>query len=157
MKQLIMPTRALALSGINYSTTLIQELNVADPKSPPGSSYRGDGATESYFGRLNYTYDNKYIAQFVIRRDGSSNFGAKNRFGTFPAVSVAWKISEEKFMKGLTFINDLKLRAEYGIYLENSGNNGGAIYANLYPASTVWGRRPFTPEFPKSEAKMGTG
>ena len=130
--------QGLSASGINYSTTLIQELNVADPKSPPGSSYRGDGATESYFGRLNYTYDNKYIAQFVIRRDGSSNFGAKNRFGTFPAVSVAWKISEEKFMKGLTFINDLKLRAEYGIS-GNSGNNGGAIYANLYPASTVWG------------------
>ena len=130
--------QGLSASGINYSTSLIQELSVADPLSPPGTSYRGDGATESYFGRLNYTYDNKYIAQFVIRRDGSSNFGANNRFGTFPAVSVAWKISEEKFMKNLTFINDLKLRAEYGIS-GNSGNNGSAIYSNLYPASTVWG------------------
>ena len=130
--------QGLSASGINYSTSLIQELSVADPLSPPGTSYRGDGATESYFGRLNYTYDNKYIAQFVIRRDGSSNFGANNRFGTFPAVSVAWKISEEKFMKSLTFINDLKLRAEYGIS-GNSGNNGSAIYSNLYAASTVWG------------------
>ena len=103
--------QGLSASGINYSTTSVQELSVADPILPPGTSYRGDGASESYFGRLNYTYNDKYIAQFVVRRDGSSNFGANNRFGTFPAVSVAWKISEEKFMKGLTFINDLKLRA----------------------------------------------
>src|SRR5664279_1370004 len=125
-------------SGLRYSTTTVQELSVADPLSYVANSSRGNGAGESYFGRLNYTYDNKYIAQFVIRRDGSSNFGPNNRFGTFPAVSVAWKISEEKFMKNLTFINDLKLRAEYGIS-GNSGNNGGAIYSNLYAASTVWG------------------
>ena len=130
--------QGLSASGIRYSTSLIQELNVADPLSPPGTSYRGDGATESYFGRLNYSYNDKYIAQFVIRRDGSSNFGANNRFGTFPAVSVAWKISDENFMKGLTFISDLKLRAEYGVS-GNSGNNGSAIYANLYPASTTGG------------------
>ena len=142
----------LSASGVRYSTSSVQELSVADPLSPPGTSYRGDGATESYFGRLNYMYNNKYIAQFVIRRDGSSNFGANNRFATFPAFSVAWKISEENFMKGLTFINDLKLRAEYGIS-GNTGNNGSAIYSNLYAAPTVWGGGFLPANFPNPNLK----
>ncbi|MEO7121397.1 MAG: TonB-dependent receptor, partial [Ginsengibacter sp.] len=143
--------QGLNASGKNYSTTSIQELSVADPLSPPGSSYRGNGAGESYFGRLNYTYNNKYIAQFVIRRDGSSNFGPNNKFGVFPAASVAWKISDEKFMKNITFINDMKLRAEYGV----SGNAGpgGAIYSNLYAAATVWGTGFLPSNFPNPDLK----
>jgi TonB-linked SusC/RagA family outer membrane protein len=138
-------------NGQGYSTNSIQELSVASAIINLPSSYRGDGATESYFGRLNYTYDNKYIAQFVVRRDGSSNFGPNNRFGTFPAVSVAWKISEESFMKSLTFLNDLKLRGEYGI----SGNagSGGAIYSNLYPSATVWGSGFLPANFPNPDLK----
>lgn len=129
--------QSLSASGLRYSTNSIQELSVADPLSAPGSSSRGDGATESYFGRLNYMFNNKYIAQVSIRRDGNSNFGPNYRFGNFPAASVAWKISEEKFMQNVRFINDMKLRAEYGI----SGNagSGGAIYSNLYADATVWG------------------
>jgi TonB-linked SusC/RagA family outer membrane protein len=129
--------QGFSANGKDYSTSTVQELSVAGSIINKPTSYRGDGATESYFGRLNYTYDNKYIAQFVVRRDGSSNFGPNNKFGTFPAVSLAWKISEENFMKSLTFLNDLKLRGEYGV----SGNSGpgGAIYSNLYASSTVWG------------------
>jgi len=130
--------QSLSASGNNYSTTTVQELSVADPLSPPGTSSRGDGANESYFSRLNYVYNDKYIAQLVVRRDGSSNFGSANRFGTFPAVSAAWIISNEEFMKNIPFINDLKLRGEYGIS-GNTGNNGSAIYSNLYAAATVWG------------------
>ena len=127
----------LSATGLRYSTSSIQELSVADPLSPPGTSGRGNGSGESYFARLNYVYDKKYILEGVIRRDGSSNFGPANRWGTFPAVSVAWKVSDEDFMKSFSFINDLKLRAEYGI----SGNpgSGGAVYSNLYAAATVWG------------------
>ncbi len=141
----------LSASGLNYSTNSVQELSVADPLSPPGTSYKGDGAQESYFGRLNYIYDGKYIAQFVIRRDGSSNFGPENRFGTFPAASVAWKISEEKFMKNIRAINDLKLRFEYGV----SGNagQGGAIYSNLYASPTVWGGGFLPANFPNPALK----
>lgn len=141
----------LSASGIRYSTSSVQELSVADPLSPPGTSSRGNGATESYFSRLNYTYDNKYIAQLVVRRDGNSNFGPGNRFGNFPAVSVAWKISDENFMKNIGFISDLKLRAEYGI----SGNSGsgGAIYANLYAAPTVWGGGFLPANFPNPNLK----
>lgn len=143
--------QGLSASGKNYSTTSVQELSVADPLSSPGTSYRGDGAGESYFARLNYTYNDKYIAQFVVRRDGSSNFGPNNRWGTFPAVSLAWKISDENFMKNITFINDLKLRGEYGI----SGNagSGGAIYSNLYASPTVWGTGFLPSNFPNPNLK----
>ena len=125
-------------SGEAYSTNSIQELSVASPATQKASSGRGDGANESYFARLNYMYNNKYILQGVVRRDGNSGFGINNRFGIFPAVSAAWKISEERFMKNVTFINDLKLRGEWGIS-GNTGNNGGAIYSNLYAAATPWG------------------
>lgn len=144
--------QGLSASGVRYSTSSIQELSVADPLSSPGSSYRGDGANESYFGRLNYIYDNKYIVQAVVRRDGSSNFGANNRFGTFPAVSAAWKISEEPFMKSIPFINDLKIRAEYGVS-GNTGNNGSAIYSNLYAAATVWGGGFLPANYPNPDLK----
>ncbi|MBC7422170.1 MAG: TonB-dependent receptor [Ferruginibacter sp.] len=144
--------QGLSGNGQGYSTNSIQELSVAAPLTQTTSSYRGNGANESYFARLNYVYNDKYIVQFVGRRDGSSNFGPNNKFGTFPAVSVAWKISEEKFMKSLSFVNDLKLRAEYGI----SGNaaSGGAIYSRLYPTATVFGSNGFLPaNFPNPDLK----
>jgi TonB-linked SusC/RagA family outer membrane protein len=119
--------------------------------SPPATSSRGNGAGESYFSRLGYSYNNKYIAQVVVRRDGSSNFGPANRWGTFPAASVAWKISDEPFMRSIPFIDDLKLRAEYGI----SGNSGsgGAVYSNLYSSSTVWGTGFLPSNFPNPDLK----
>ena len=129
--------QSLSANGQGYTTNSIQELSVASTVVSNPTSSRGDGSQESYFARANYTYDNKYIAQLVVRRDGSSNFGPNNRWGTFPAASVAWKISDEKFMQGIPWLNDLKLRGEYGI----SGNAGpgGAIYSNLYASITVWG------------------
>ena len=129
--------QSLYANGQGYSTNTIQELSVASAVVNLPTSSRGDGSQESYFARFNYSYDNKYILQAVVRRDGSSNFGPNNRFGTFPAVSAAWKISDEKFMQGIQWLNDLKIRGEYGI----SGNAGpgGAIYSNLYSATTVWG------------------
>ena len=130
--------QSLFANGQGYTTNTIQELSVASTVISNPTSSRGDGSQESYFARANYTYDNKYIAQLVVRRDGSSNFGPANRWGTFPAASIAWKISDEKFMQGaIPWLNDLKFRGEYGI----SGNAGpgGAIYSNLYSSITVWG------------------
>lgn len=68
----------------------------------------------SDFFRLNYTYDNKYLLQASVRRDGSSVFGANNQWGYFPAVSLGWRIDQEPFMKALPAISDLKLRLSYG-------------------------------------------
>lgn len=75
----------------------------------------------SYFGSAKYIFDDKYIVNGVIRRDGSSRFGEENRFGIFPAASVAWRMSEENFMSGVSFVDDLKLRGGYG-EMGNSNN-----------------------------------
>ncbi len=75
----------------------------------------------SFYGRLNYSYNSKYMLQATIRRDGSSAFGANNRWGTFPSASLAWRMSEEKFIKNLNIFDDLKFRVGYGV----SGNSLG--------------------------------
>ena len=75
----------------------------------------------SFYGRVNYDYKGKYMFQASLRRDGSSAFGKNNRWGMFPAVSAGWNISREDFMKEVTFVNQLKLRAGYGV----SGNSAG--------------------------------
>ncbi len=68
----------------------------------------------SYFGKVNYTYADRYMASLTLRRDGSSRFGKNNRYGTFPSVSVGWRINQEDFMKQVSWISDLKLRASWG-------------------------------------------
>ena len=85
----------------------------------------------SFYGRVNYSYDGKYLLQATVRRDGSSVFGANNRWGTFPSVSAAWNIAEESFMKDGIF-DQLKLRAGYGV-------SGNALGFGAYSAYTLFG------------------
>ncbi|SFE01095.1 TonB-linked outer membrane protein, SusC/RagA family [Chitinophaga sp. CF118] len=120
-----------------FASNDIQSLNLGDALGQTTGSYKSSGALESYLGRVNYTYNNKYILQVAGRTDGSSNFGVDNRWGFFPSVSGAWRISEESFMKQIPFINELKIRAEYG----TTGNNGsgGAQYSALNAVTTAWG------------------
>jgi iron complex outermembrane receptor protein len=89
-------------------------------------SFREESRLISFFGRANYSLNDKYYLTGVIRRDGSSRFGANNRWAVFPAISGSWRISQEDFMKGLP-LSDLRLRAGYGV----SGNNAGSPYASL--------------------------
>lgn len=69
----------------------------------------------SYMARVNYSYEDRYLLTATIRRDGSSRFGKKHRWGTFPSVSVAWRASQEKWFPKNDYINDLKVRAGYGV------------------------------------------
>lgn len=75
----------------------------------------------SFFGRLNYDFAGKYIVTVNVRRDGSSRFGEDNRWGTFPSIGVAWRLSQENFLRDNDLISELKLRASYGI----TGNQNG--------------------------------
>ena len=102
----------------------------------------------SFFGKANYNYADRYMASFTIRRDGSSRFGKNNRYATFPSVSAGWRINQEKFLKNLSWIDDLKIRASWGqtgnqeidnlarytIFVSNYGvnENGGQSYGTAY-------------------------
>jgi TonB-linked SusC/RagA family outer membrane protein len=78
------------------------------------SGGRNDWALLSYFGRVNYNFDNRYLFQFNIRADGSSRFGHNNKWGKFPSAAIGWRLSEEQFLKDVDWLNNLKLRGSYG-------------------------------------------
>ena len=106
-------------SDINYMNLDAGESD----KDNSGNS--NDSKTASYFGRINYNYMSKYLLEATFRRDGSSMFGANNRWGSFPAVSVGWSLSEESFMAGIKeAVYNLKIRGGYGV----SGNDNIGLY-----------------------------
>ncbi|MBL4678944.1 MAG: SusC/RagA family TonB-linked outer membrane protein [Mucilaginibacter sp.] len=96
-------------------------------QSAVGSTQNGSTLI-AFFGRLNYDFNNKYILTASLRHEGSSKFGANNKWGNFPAVSGAWRVSEESFFKeSVPFVNELKLRADYGV----TGNQDFGNYLSL--------------------------
>lgn len=90
-------------------------------------SYKNDAKLIAFFGRVSYDFDGKYMFTASLRHEGSSKFGVDNKWGNFPAVSAGWRISQESFMKGIKWINDLKLRADYGV----TGNQDFGSYNSL--------------------------
>lgn len=101
---------------INISNTTQVQISSADGNSPT----RGVRFS-SYFGNVKYTFKDRYILGAVVRRDGSSRFAEKNRYGVFPAISAAWRISSEGFMQSMPWVGDLKLRGGFGT-MGNSNN-----------------------------------
>ncbi len=89
----------------------------------------------SYFGKLNYSWSDRWLASVTLREDGSSRFGANNRYGLFPAASVGWRINNESFMKNINWISDLKLRSGYGV----TGNQEIGDVASLALYQTNYG------------------
>jgi len=85
----------------------------------------------SFFGRVDYSFADKYLFDFSVRTDGSSKFNKNYQWGYFPAVALAWRIKNEEFLKGVTFINDLKIRTSYGI----TGNQNGI---NSFASRQLW-------------------
>lgn len=90
-------------------------------------SYKNDAKLISFFGRVSYDYQGKYLFTASLRHEGSSKFGQNHKWGDFPAVSAGWRISQEEFMKGIEWINDLKVRADYGV----TGNQDFGSYISL--------------------------
>lgn len=122
--------------GVNISTVG----NPADQLSINASNATGRVATGSpsdfsllsYFGRATYDYAGKYLVTLNFRRDGSSKFGPNYKYGNFPSASVGWRLSEEPFLKSVPLIDELKLRASYGIV--GNQNIGNFLYLNTYSA-----------------------
>lgn len=138
-----------ALAGYSYQRTLNNDgvrlrtvgflsddlgVNNPDLATPPDgyrnfSSYpwKHESLLISFFGRIGYNYDGKYMISATLRRDGSSKFGVNNRWATFPSVSAAWRISQEPFLRDQQVLTDLKLRAGYGV----SGNQNIDPYRQI--------------------------
>jgi TonB-linked SusC/RagA family outer membrane protein len=117
-------------SGENFSTDFFGPNNLGAASKPlPGSSRRSDFSFNSYFGRVNYTYKEKYLLTATARMDGASKFGENHKYALFPSGAVAWKIKEEDFLKDNTTISNLKLRASYGVTGNSEINPYSALAA----------------------------
>jgi len=111
----------------NFPSNNVQAISAGDPTSATNSGSYGPGnSTESYFGRVNFSWADKYLLTGNIRDDGSSSFPANNRWGLTYSGAFAWKINNEDFLKGVRDINELKLRLGYG--LTNNQNIPGNTY-----------------------------
>ncbi|HIY77070.1 MAG TPA: TonB-dependent receptor [Candidatus Sphingobacterium stercorigallinarum] len=99
---------------------------------PTMGSFKEDNTLIAFFGRANYNYADKYFVTAILRREGSSRFGANNKWGNFPAVSAGWNISNEDFFTNKEIVNDLKIRAGYGV----TGNQGIPNYLSLITLGT---------------------
>ena len=117
-----------SLSG--FPTDNIEEFNGGGVVEPSVSGGANEEAYQSFFGRINYNYDGKYLAEFNLRRDGSSKFGSGNRYANFPSASLGWRLSREPFLSDVAFLTNLKVRGSWGI----TGNDriGNYIYEQTY-------------------------
>ena len=120
----------LIVTGNQFPNDIVRFPNAAvnrnisfDGNNPPETSW----SLLAYFARVNYAFKDKYLMSASYRREGSSRFGANNKWGNFPAASVGWRISEEAFMPDLAWLTDLKIRGSYGV----TGNNNIGNYRSL--------------------------
>ncbi len=145
-----------AVAGVSYQNFMYDGMNVSNKGFPTPSmkyyqigngdaektylnagSYRNSNTLAAAFGRVNYSYDGKYLVSASIRREGSSRFGANNKWGWFPAVSMGWRINQEEFMMGNDYVNDLKLRLGWGVTGNNLNSDLRSV-AMLSNGGTFW-------------------
>jgi TonB-linked SusC/RagA family outer membrane protein len=133
-----------------FPTNDVLDINVGDQSLDDNAGGHGSWAQESYLGRLNYNFADRYIVTAALRADGSVNFGPGNKWGYFPSVSAAWRVSEEAFFN-VQAINDLRLRFETGL----TGNQGssGNIYGTLAAGPTEWGTAFIPSRYPNPDLK----
>lgn len=146
-------TETMRESAMNYSTGSITTLNAAGTLTG-AYSYKSASGIESMFSRVGYDYDNKYLLELSLRRDGSSKFGKNNKYALFPAASIGWRLSDEPFLRDVSVISDLKIRASIGktgndnigdfqsqgVYTSNNNYNGypGIAPSDLPNADLKW-------------------
>jgi TonB-linked SusC/RagA family outer membrane protein len=111
----------------SYPNNQVYTLNAVSNILYQGDSNESMWSLVSYLARVNYNYKSKYYITASIRTDGSSRFGADKKYGYFPSAAIAWRVTEEEFMNGITVINDMKIRGSYG----ESGNNNIGNYAHI--------------------------
>jgi len=139
---------SISLFADNYPDDKVQTINAASIISSYGADIQ-KWSIISYLARLNYAFKDKYLFTATVRSDGSSRFGSNKRYGTFPSAAVAWRVSQEDFMKDIKWVSDLKLRATYG--LSGNYNIGNYTYiTNIGPANYVFGGQLASGRIPTS-------
>ncbi|MCW9706515.1 SusC/RagA family TonB-linked outer membrane protein [Fodinibius salsisoli] len=128
----------LSGSRERFPTNNLHELAAGDAQTAQNSSYSGSSSLQSFFTRLNFTYDDRYLLTGNLRADGSSNFSEQNRWGYFPSVALAWRISNESFMQDVNFIDELKLRGGYG-FVGNQNIPNNRFIDTFTIVETQWG------------------
>lgn len=103
----------------NFMTDILDQLYAGNSSSQENDGRAYENARVSYVGRLNYAYKNRYLLEAILRADATPVFPEESRWGYFPSISLGWRIAEEPFLKGMSFVDELKLRASYG----QSGND----------------------------------
>ncbi len=121
----------------DFTSNDIHVFSQGDNTTSRTNGWKDAASNASYFGRIEYNYDERYLAKFTLRADGSSKFGPENKWGWFPSGSIGWRISNENFMETVSFIHNLKLRVGYG----HVGNQSIPNY--LYGSSMVTMDSPF--------------
>ena len=135
-------TRSLSASRNDLKIDDEEHAYISMATNSSASASGGPGnpsAIVSFFGRVNYAYDNRYMMTATVRRDGSSRFGPNNRFGTFPSVSVGWNVANESFLRDVRWLDALKFRASWG----QNGNENIGDFAYLATISTYGLGYPF--------------
>jgi TonB-linked SusC/RagA family outer membrane protein len=112
-------------SGNTFPDDLVPYLGAASIRS--SNSYENGWTLLAYFARVNYSFKDRYLLSASFRREGSSRFGTQNKYGDFPAASVGWRLTEERFMPKASWLSDVKLRASWGV----TGNNNIGNYPSL--------------------------
>ncbi|MGN6638717.1 MAG: TonB-dependent receptor [Mucilaginibacter sp.] len=123
----------------NFTSQDVWALNLGGTNNMTNGGGGNHWGINSLFSRLSYAYDNKYLLEADLRYDGSSRFEPGHQYGLFPGISVGWRISQEQFLKNVTFISDLKLRASYG----QTGNQEGIGLYDYLQLINIGGVYPF--------------
>ena len=128
-----------ALRGVNVPDEAILNFNLLEPSDIGVSERKETRVRESVFGRVNYAYNDRYLASVSLRRDGDSRFGANNRYETFPALSVGWNIHNEAFLENNETLSQLKLRFSTGSLGTTSFLGSYNSLSLLSPSATIYG------------------
>lgn len=131
-----------------FSTNEVLDIEAGDANQDDNGGGQGAWAMESFLGRINYNFGDRYIVTAAFRADGSVNFGSRNKWGYFPSVSAAWRVSEEPFFD-VPFISDLRLRFETG--LTGQQGWGGPIYGTLNAGPSQWGTSFLPARYPNPD------
>jgi TonB-linked SusC/RagA family outer membrane protein len=126
----------------NYITSSIDQLFAGGDLNKTNNGLAWQDGRVNYAGRVNYSYAGKYLAEATLAYNASSKYMAARRWGFFPSVSLGWRISEEKFMKDISFISNLKLRASYGQAGDDAVSNYNYLTGYQFMGSYVFGESP---------------